>query len=231
MVDHKHSTWSPNVQGPEVKSGSGTVDIAPVSRQQERSDLSTRRLLQATATLIVERGYERMTMVDIGKRAGYSHGLVTQRFGNKANLLATLWERMSSRFGPERIFDLVGGRTGIDAIQSILLEIAQDAQRSPDDLRAFYALLFEATKPIPELQDHIRNATRAYRDMIADLMAAGTRAGTVRDDIDPELLTDVVLDSLRGATYHWMLDPQRADVTLRLQRLSDHFGRVYRTKT
>jgi AcrR family transcriptional regulator len=43
--------------------------------------VSTRRLIQAAAELLTERGYERTTLAAIGERAGYSAGLVTGRFG------------------------------------------------------------------------------------------------------------------------------------------------------
>ena len=53
------------------------------NRHQERSDLSTARLLDAAAELIEEGGYEAMTVAAVGERAGYSRGLVTARFGSK----------------------------------------------------------------------------------------------------------------------------------------------------
>ena len=62
--------------------------------KQARSEVSTGKLLDAAAELISEGGYERMTLAAIGKRAGYSHGLVTARFGSKEGLLWALVDRM-----------------------------------------------------------------------------------------------------------------------------------------
>ena len=51
----------------------------PTNRHKERSELSTRRLLDAAGELIVEGGYEAMTLAAVGERAGYSRGLPAHR--------------------------------------------------------------------------------------------------------------------------------------------------------
>jgi AcrR family transcriptional regulator len=219
----------PAINGGMVRDGLGRdgADVAvPAPTQRERSELSTRRLLDATAALIAERGYERTTLAEIGRRAGYSHGLVNRRFGSKANLLAVLVERMSSRFGHERLPQLVGDRIGIEALQHVILEISRDARRSPEDLRTFYALIFEGLKPIPELQDTIRELGRRYHASLLRLVCEGLAAGRVRPGTDPVLLTDLVYDAIRGASYHWMLDPSRG-LADRLEALAAHLGEVY----
>lgn len=192
-----------------------TAADAP-GRQQQRSDLSTRRLLDATAALIAERGLERTTLADIGGRAGYSQGLVTRRFGSKSNLLVTLVDRLTARFGPERLGETVGDRTGVAAIRHILAEIRDDAARSPSDVRGFYALMFEGIKPVPELRDRLRELNRAFRRMLADLLAAGIRDGTVAADVDPASVANLITATLRGAAFLWMLDPDDVDFSAEL---------------
>ena len=58
--------------------------------QAERTAESTRKLLDAAADLFATQGYDRTTFAQIAARAGYSSGLVAQRFGSKSNLLDTL---------------------------------------------------------------------------------------------------------------------------------------------
>lgn len=118
-----------------ASAGRPATDRSGPRTQRDRSDLSTHRLLEATAALISERGYERTTVADVGRRAGYSHGLVTRRFGSKANLFIALVERMTVRFGHEHLFDLVGDRVGVEALQHIAREIAHDARRTFPGIR------------------------------------------------------------------------------------------------
>ena len=66
--------------------------------QAERVATSDRALIDAAIELIAERGYDRSTLAAIGEQAGYSRGLVTQRSGNKENLLRE--DRQSTRLNP-----------------------------------------------------------------------------------------------------------------------------------
>jgi AcrR family transcriptional regulator len=203
-----------------------TVHPVPtVNRQQQRSDLSTRRLLDATAALIAERGLERTTLDDIGARAGYSQGLVTRRFGSKSNLLVVLVDRLTARFGPERLGDTVGERTGVAAVRHIFEEIRDDALRSPSDVRGFYALMFEGVKPVPELRDRLRDLNRAFRRMLADLIATGVRDGTVAP-VDPVAAANLITATLRGAAFLWMLDPEDVDFAAELDSAAAHLTRL-----
>lgn len=203
---------------PSAWSASG--DGRPPGRQGERSDLSTRRLLDAAASLIAERGYERTTLADIGRRAGYSQGLVTRRFGSKANLLAVLVERMAVRFGPAGLSATVGDRSGAAAVAHLVREIRLDIARAPQDVRSFYALLFEGLKPVPELHERLRDLNSLFRRSLAEILADGLESGSVRPGTDPEAAADLVASCLRGIAYFWLLDPDDFDVSGRLEDLA-----------
>lgn len=192
----------------------------PAGRQQERSALSTRRLLDACAALIAERGYERTTLADIGSRAGYSQGLVTRRFGSKANLAVVLVERMTARYGPDRIAEIIGDRTGAVAVTHLVRQIGEDARRSPDGLRNFYALMFEGLKPVPALHERLRDLNRSFLDTVTAVLRAGLDAGTVRPGTDPAAAATLVASSLRGIAFFWLLDPERFDIDHELESLA-----------
>src|SRR6476620_5919407 len=55
--------------------------------QPERVEISNRRMLQAAAELIVEKGWEATTAAEIGRRAGYSSAMVHARYGSKDAIL------------------------------------------------------------------------------------------------------------------------------------------------
>lgn len=56
--------------------------------QEERSEETQRRLLEATIALLLERGYSRLTTPDIARRAGVSRGALTHHFTNKEDIVA-----------------------------------------------------------------------------------------------------------------------------------------------
>src|SRR5262245_25406994 len=63
----------------------------PVRRTQaQRREHSANSILAAAADLFAERGYVDTTMEQIGSRAGFSAGLVAQRFGSKFGVVEAL---------------------------------------------------------------------------------------------------------------------------------------------
>ncbi|MDF2442984.1 MAG: hypothetical protein JWR01_1187 [Subtercola sp.] len=199
------------------------VESPKKNLQEKRSNLSTKLLLQATADLIAERGYERTTLIEIGKRAGYSHGLVTRRFGSKSALVQSLIVKLSERFGHGALAETVGDNVGVDALEAVNAEIRSNAA-SPDtsSLRGFYALLFESLKPNVDIREFMADL---HVDFIADLtvkVAAGVEVGRLTQGIDPAEITEFTVSALRGVAYRWMLDPERVDFIEGLHSLSKY---------
>ena len=63
-------------------------------RMSEIGDESRQRVLDAAEELFLEKGFEETTVVDIGKRAGISHGSIPWHFGNKAGILYAVVVRL-----------------------------------------------------------------------------------------------------------------------------------------
>jgi AcrR family transcriptional regulator len=180
--------------------------------QENRSSLSTRKLMQATADLIAERGFEGTTLIEIGKRAGYSHGLITRRFGTKANLMQSLIATLSQRFGHTGMSETLGSAVGRDAVDAVLVAIRRDAVESRESLRGFYAIFFESLKPGVGVQEFVADI---HKEFIADLEAAISRgAGTDRlaPDASPRELAELTVNLLRGLAFRWLLDPDEVDI-------------------
>lgn len=184
----------------------------PRMTQQKRSSISTRKLLQATADLIAERGYEGTTLIEIGKRAGYSHGLVTRRFGTKANLVQSLIATLSKRFGHVEMSQTVGNAVGVDAIDTLLVSIRVNAEESPQSLRGFYALMFESLKPAVGLQEYVSGIHRDFLDDVEKAVAQGVETGRLAEGADPRELAELMMNLLRGLAFRWLLDAENVDI-------------------
>lgn len=193
--------------------------------QAERVAESDRKLLSAALRLIGERGYRGTSLAAIGEAAGYSRGLVHERFGSKAGLLWALVEhllRIWNREGRERGF---GGHNGIDA----LLDMIDNHRRAVEQrrgIRAFYALMFEALGPTPELVNEFRELHRVFRADIEKAITEGIAAGTIRADIDPSAQAALLLAALRGLGFQALLDPEGVDLTAAYEEQKQNLRRV-----
>jgi AcrR family transcriptional regulator len=179
------------------------MEHAPPRKTQTRTELSTRLLLEASADLIVEKGWERTTLAAIGRRAGYSHGLVTQRFGSKDGLLHALLDRMTTQWATNELAPRMPEEAGLPSIRMFLAEVRDSAVRDPRTLRALYALMFEGLR-IDAIRSDLTKTHAQLRDAFARALAAD--AGAVDTGVDPALTAAAIVASLRGAAYQWMLD-------------------------
>jgi AcrR family transcriptional regulator len=149
-----HCSLMDNVSLPEVRG---------VVVKQERSAISTRALLDAAAELIVEVGYEKATFAAIAERAGYSHGLVTRRFGSKEAMLHALVDRITHTtppLAPEKV-------DGVGSILRTFDVVRAGLMHSESNIRALYVLMFTSLWSVPVLKERMADLHRDGRRAIA----------------------------------------------------------------
>jgi AcrR family transcriptional regulator len=195
---------------------SAVASPAPRRTQAERVEASDRALIAAAIALIAERGYDRTTLAAIGETAGYSRGLVTQRFGSKEGLLWAVMRQLLGVWSAQALRPRVGERVGIEALRATLDVYLDAVSERPQNIRAYYALLREADGAVPAVRDHIVQIHRDEREAITAWIADGQRTGSVRDDVDPRAEAVLFLGVLRGVTTQWLLDPNHVDIVAAL---------------
>ncbi len=180
--------------------------------QAERVAQSDRALIDAAIELIAERGYDRTTLALIGEKAGYSRGLVTQRFGGKEKLLWAVMREILDRWTTRALEPRMADKVGVVALQTVLAAYLDACEKAPNRIRAYYALLREADGPVPAVRDTITRLHASERGHIAGLIRGGQRSGTVRADVDPNAEATVFLGVMRGVTMQWLLAPKAVDL-------------------
>jgi AcrR family transcriptional regulator len=176
--------------------------------QVERRAASERKLLVATAELIVERGLNNVSLAEIGRRAGYSHALVNHFFGSKAALMDRLDDLVEERF-QARFEETVAERSGAESLSAFVetylgLVIGGEAVD-----RLHLVLWAEATTGTPESRRSAVAWDRRYRDAVAGLIATEDTDNSV---VDPAGAAFIVVGLLRGAAMQLLIDPAAMSV-------------------
>ncbi len=179
-----------------------------VEPQQDRSHDSTRRLLDAAAELVAERGYADATVAEIGKRAGYSRGLVSARFGSKENLMWALVQRASDTWFP-KLLDPPRRSSARDQLLALVHTIGEQVAHDPQALRVLERLIFEASG---ELHERFVASQRRMESSFRDILTRGIADGSIRDDVDVEVEAVLLVATLRGISYQWFLYPREVDM-------------------
>ena len=172
--------------------------------QAERTAESDDKMLRAAMKLIGQRGYRGTSLAAIGEEAGYSRGLINERFGSKDGLLWVLVKNMMRIYGRE-VRETQGVVVGIESLCN-LLDNHRRALELEDPIRALYALMFEAMGPIPQLQPEFQKLHQGFRKDIERMLREGIAAGVFRADIEPVAQAALILGTMRGLAFQWLLD-------------------------
>ena len=216
----------PPNRGPRRKSAKLLDKAAPGPtprtrrKQHERVAESDGRMMAAALRLIGERGYRGTSLAAIGEAAGYSRGLVHERYGSKSGLLWALVKQILRTWNEEsRARDRQRGAGGtaphaphaahsaIDALCD-LLDNHHRAVFEDRGIRTFYALMFEALGPTPDLLPEFQQLHRRFRADIERIIRAGVKAGTIRAGVDARAQAALLLAAQRGLAFQWLLDPE-----------------------
>ena len=166
-------------------------------------------MLDAAFKLIERQGCSRTTLVEIGELSGYSHGLVSHRFGSKAELVRAATRRLRDEFA--RLLEpALAGLHGLKA----LIVIAENYLRTAaaTDRNAMYVLIGEALGPLREIRGEMAEADHKFRMVAQKLIEEGMRTGEIRSDVDPAAYAALVVGTLRGLVMQHLMKPPAFDL-------------------
>lgn len=181
----------------------------PRRTQAERRAESDGRILRAAAELIVERGIEGTSLAEIGKRAGYSHGLVHARFGSKDALVERVNGEAVRMFTTTTVGS-VGDTHGGTAVR-IVAETYLRLVLGPDPIARVHLLLWSETVAAGAGRRPFRASwDRVFRDALVDLIEAGIADGSIRARVEPQAAAVIIVGLLRGVALQLIVDPGAA---------------------
>ena len=201
------------------------TDLEPRT-QAERTALSDARMLEAAIELICERGGAGTTLKDVGERAGYSRGLASYRFGNKAGLFAFMVRSIGESWLRE-LRVAVRDKVGLAAIEAATDAHYRFIVEAAGPTRAFYVLWFESIGPDPELQRVIQGIHARRRRDVAAWIEGGTEQGEVDPGVDAQAVADQFCAAIIGIVYQWLVTPDATEhLRLLHESLKGHMARM-----
>jgi len=184
--------------------------VAGRRTQVERRQTAEERILEAALELIAEVGASKITLEDVGKRAGYSRGLPAHYFGNKEGLIVNLINEVIPRFrrlhfrGPRPTQGLARVISGVDAY-------VRGAGDDAPEYKAFQILMTDAIAPTKN--DALRASLLASNEHALRSLEFHIRAGVEKGEIDADVnvrgAAIVILGAMRGTVEQFFLDPEK----------------------
>ena len=179
------------------------------SNKERRRD-SDERIISAAIELFAQQGYLKTTLIQIGKVAGCTGTLVSNRFHSKEGLLRAVIAHIMSRFEDEERKDKP--EKASDKMRDFLELYFKDVAQNEVRIRALHVLIGEALGALPEIQDEITNVYTLFRGDIARFIRYGLQSGEYRDDLDIDQTSILIVGILRGITMQYLADPKTVDL-------------------
>lgn len=180
--------------------------------QAERRDESERSLVEATLRVVAAEGVNAATFEAIGREAGYSRGLATQRFGSKRGLIDAVIAYLHQEREAVLEADHVAEMPALDAIlyyvDSHLRGLSPDHSPTGDGGRAYFMLLAGAVADASSLREAFAQSHERVRDWLETLMKRGQAEGGIRPEIDPHAGALMVGSLMVGLSIQWLVDPE-----------------------
>jgi AcrR family transcriptional regulator len=170
--------------------------------------------MDAAIELFAEKGFELTSASEIADYAGYSHSMVSARFGSKEALLEQLMHTEYER----RMLPQVDPATGIDGLLLWIQVIRDEIQTAPKHIRAFYTLVFEAVGPIPSLRPWVADWLARCVAHAAACLTAARQAGQLRDSVDIDGEAELFVYSGVGLGYRFVYDSDLSEFDKALER-------------
>ena len=184
-----------------------TESSLPRTQEQRRIE-AERRLVQAAAELVGEIGPGKVTLANVGERAGYSRGLATHHFGSKGALMQRLVDAVTSQFRDAMVEENQSD-SPIDQLRQLVdfyFQLVSDLQ--PVN-RARLVLWADAVAgPSEDVRPQMISADREFREEIEKRIEMAVTAGEMNADVDPHGLATVIIAMLRGVALQHVLDSQ-----------------------
>jgi AcrR family transcriptional regulator len=177
--------------------------------QAQRRELSDQRMIDAAFKLIERQGSSRTTLVEIGELSGYSHGLVSHRFGTKGALVRAVTDRLQHDFA-KMLQPALAGHHGLKALTVTAETYLRSATAS--DRNAMYVLIGEALGPLREIRGEMADADRKFRMSVHKLIEGGIKTGEIRADVDPAAYSALFVGMLRGLVVQHLMKPRAFDI-------------------
>ena len=149
-------------------------------------------ILDISEKQLLRYGYKNLNLNKVAKEAGISKVTLYKIFDSKYEITSQVIKRILEKSDLE-MSDLLQSelplqtkiQQGVKIISSLYLKMDKD-------------FLYDLEHSLPELRQQIDDVRKAKEKIIAQLLTNAQSKGAIREDIDPELLSALIMALIRG---------------------------------
>ena len=160
------------------------------------------RIIAAAAKLFGDKGYHDTTTAEIAESAGVAAGTIYIYFSSKEELLVAVFEEFLGRHMERLRAGVQREKTPEDKLMRLLTLGLELMQNNPDSARIFLSQLRQSTKMITTV---VKRSSRAYKDIIEDILTEGGRSGLCRS-VNVPAAASMLFGAFQSTVLDWVAD-------------------------
>ncbi len=176
---------------------------------QPRGEETRERILDAALEAFARHGYDAASVSDICRRAGVTKGGFYHHFPSKKALFLDLLERWLADIDAQ-LAAARSGQTVPEELMRMTGMVRGIFQEAGGKVLIFLEFLTKAGQSQEVWQATVA-PFRKYQKFFATMVRDGIQEGSLRDDLDPELASRVLISFALGFLVQGLLDPHGAD--------------------
>ena len=196
-----------------------TTAHTPAKRRRSRKQ-TRQLLLDAALQIFARNGFERATIDEIVREAGFSKGAFYVHFESKEDLF---WEILRQRIEArkETLRQALDPSISIAENQRLLLEALFDAPgREPLGPAVYYEFMAHGMRN-EMVRVRLAEFYAGWHDFVVDAIRLGRERQIVRDDVDISLQASALMATYEGALIQSQLAPEHLRLSGRVSELSE----------
>jgi AcrR family transcriptional regulator len=224
VLDTVHTCWYVDVMDPKP----GSARAAAARKSRKHAMVETREaLILAGLAEFVEHGFDSPSLDRICARAGYTRGAFYVHFENREDFIVAVMEARLVSF----IDTILGGagesefgstvRRFTSALVEMVNSFSQDGSTGPVTVGGITIQLhrlIDAAERSPRIRSRLVSVLGSTSARIGEVTERQQSAGTVRADVDPALLGELLvvlsIGAITAAEAGMRLQPERAGEAL-----------------
>ncbi len=192
----------------------------PTPKKRRDREETRQRLLDSALAIFARNGYERATVDEIVREAGFSKGAFYVHFESKEDLF---WQMLEERIErqQERFRQAIDTSASVEENEKRILQVVFTQHDDPSDQAVFLEFAAHGMRN-PKVRERLSEMYGRWHSFVLETLTAGRELGLVRDDIDISVLASAIMAIMEGGMIQSNLAPEH----LRLNRRVDDFAHL-----
>lgn len=162
------------------------------------------RILDAAEQVFSESGYRGGSLNDVAVAAGYTRAGLLHHYPSKAAVLMAILERRDERLG---VTDFGRDAEDVDDLMhTVERRYVEQAPSIRPLIKLGHIVEAEAASTDHPAHEWAASRERELRSAVSAVVKRSQDQGTIRADIEPQVLASVILAVVEGLESQWLLD-------------------------